>query len=104
MKAERHVKAFPPPGQIVISNADDVNVDEVAFRRFCDTWAELFGVSITVGDEGPVADALIFNPGTDEGLRRPRSALPLVGVRFAIGRPATPTDALEWITGRGLDG
>jgi acetyl esterase/lipase len=102
--AERHVGSFPPPERILVTNSTDVNVDEIAFRRFCDVWAESFGISLSIGDHQGDNDAVIFNPGSGNALLAPDGGLPAVGVRFGIGRPATSSDALEWISGRGLDG
>lgn len=106
MNAERHVDSFPAPERILVTNSADVNVDQVAFRRFCDGWAESFGIQLSIGNEQEDNDAVIFNPGTgtNGGGLTPRDGLPSVGVRFSVGRPATSSGALEWISGRGLDG
>ena len=101
---DRHVGGFAPPARILVTNADDVNVDEVAFRRFCDAWADSFGVSVSIDIDRADADALIFNPGAKNGVADAFRGLPSVGVRFGVGRPATSPDVLEWISGRGLDG
>jgi acetyl esterase/lipase len=102
VKAERHVDAFGTPERIFVTNAPDVDIDDVTFRRFCESWAESVGASVAPRDTD--ADALVFNPGRNGDRGSASRALPSVGVRFTVGRPENDDDALEWISGRGLDG
>ena len=104
MKAEARIEGFAPPERVLVANAEDVNVEEVAFRRFCIAWGEPFGISVSFEDEDESADALVFNPGANGSIVHPFRSLPTVAVRFGLGRPAQASEALEWITGRGLDG
>jgi acetyl esterase/lipase len=106
----RKVDSFATPTRIAVVNAADVDVDDVAFSRFCEVWGRTFGLDVSPGELGSVDpeayDAVIFNPGEAGSLDDRFKPIPAVGVRFRLGSPATSVadDALEWITGRGLDG
>lgn len=102
MKAERRVNAFGTPDRVFLTNAPDVDVDEVTFRRLTESWAGSLGVNLAARHTD--ADALVFNPGRNGHDGHASSGLPRVGVRFSVGRPENDDDALEWISGRGLDG
>jgi acetyl esterase/lipase len=102
VRAARHVDAFSTPDRIFVANAPDVDVDEVAFRRLCASWAESVGATLAARETA--ADAIVFNPGANGDSAAASNALPSVGVAFTVGHPRDDSDALEWIMGRGLDG